>query len=127
MLYGERPLKIAGKEFDLLVLFLRNPGRVLSLGYLLESVWGAKAPMISRALDTHIYQLRKKLFCLTPKYGWQLTAVYGHGYRLARIDAALMNFPPNGPIAVLSSSHPESSPGCERVPKSHAQRNIHAG
>jgi DNA-binding response OmpR family regulator len=90
VLYGERPVNITGKEFDLLVLFLRNPGRVLSRSHLLESVWGTKARVTSRALDTRIYRLRKKL-CLTPEYALHLRPAYGHGYRLACVDAASMN------------------------------------
>ena len=124
MLYGGMPLiSITGKEFDLLVLFLRNLGRVLSRGYLLDCVWGAKTRVTSRALDTRIYRLRKKL-SLTPKYGWRLTAAYGHGYRLARVDAAatLVRFPSNKPDAALSSSHPELSPDRGQVPKSRRHK-----
>jgi len=124
VLYGGRPLiNITGKEFDLLVLFLRNLGRVLSRSYLLEGAWGAKARVTSRALDTRIYRLRKKL-SLTPKYGWRLTASYGHGYRLARVDAAatLVRFPSNRPDAALSSSQHELSPDRGQVPKSSRRR-----
>ena len=124
VLYGGHPLiSITGKEFDLLVLFLRNLGRVLSRNYLLEGVWGARAQVTSRALDTRIYRLRKKL-CLTPKYGWRLTAAYGHGYRLARVDAAatLVMFPSNRPVAALSSSQPETSPARGQVPRSRRHK-----
>jgi DNA-binding response OmpR family regulator len=62
VLYGGHPLiNITGKEFDLLVLFLRNLGRVLSRSYLVEGVWGAKTQVTSRTLDTRIYRLRRKL------------------------------------------------------------------
>ena len=122
VLYGERPVNITGKEFDLLVLFLRNPGRVLSRSHLLESVWGAKARVTSRALDTRIYRLRKKL-CLTPEYALHLTPAYGHGYRLARVDAASMNFPSN---RLSARQNGESRPAPNAPPRFRVPESVGA-
>jgi len=110
VLCGERLLKITGKEFDLLVLFLRNMGRLLSRSYLVESVWGPRAQVTSRTVDTHVSRLRRKL-ALAPENGWRLVASYGRGYRLVRISAGatVIDFPPRRSAATPSLSHSEAS------------------
>lgn len=81
------PVEMTAKDFELSVLFLRNVGRLLSRGYVMDSVWGPKALIKSRTLDTHVCRLRKKLGW-TPEYGWRLAAAYGRGYRLDQLRAA---------------------------------------
>jgi DNA-binding winged helix-turn-helix (wHTH) protein len=71
----------------LLVLFLRNVGRLLSRAEIRETVWGPRAPFSSRTLDTHVSRIRDRLG-LTPSHGWRLAAVYGYGYRLQHITAS---------------------------------------
>lgn len=83
--FHDRPVALTAKDFDLSVLFLRNVGRLLTRTWLLEAVWGPAA-VSSRTLDTHVSRVRQRLR-LTPRHGWRLTAVYGHGYRLERADA----------------------------------------
>lgn len=75
------PLELTQKEFDLALLLFRNPGRLLSRGYILESVWGRQPDFNTRTVDTHISRVRSKLG-LTPEHGWRLNAIYNHGYRL---------------------------------------------
>jgi DNA-binding response OmpR family regulator len=75
---------LSAKDFDLLVLFLRNVGRLLSRAEIRETVWGPRAPFSSRTLDTHVSRIRDRLG-LTPSHGWRLAAVYGYGYRLQHI------------------------------------------
>ena len=84
LLRNNQPLELTAKDFDLAVFFLRNVGRLLSRGHLQESIWNAKPGMSSRTLDTHVSRIRNKLL-LMPQYGWRLTAVYGHGYRLEQL------------------------------------------
>jgi two-component system response regulator RegX3 len=81
-----RPVEMTAKDFELSVLFLRNVGRLLSRGYVMDRVW-PKALISSRTLDTHVSRLRKKLGW-TPEYGWRLEAAYGRGYRLDQLRAA---------------------------------------
>jgi DNA-binding response OmpR family regulator len=78
------PVTLTAKDFDLAVLLLSNVGRFLSRNQISEAVWGHKAPVGSRTLDTHTSRVRSKL-CLTEPNGWRLLAVYGHGYRLERL------------------------------------------
>jgi DNA-binding response OmpR family regulator len=49
------------KEFDLLVALLRRQGRVTSRTELLKAVWGYNSGVVSRTVDTHIAELRRKL------------------------------------------------------------------
>ncbi len=75
------------KDFELTVFLLRNLGRLLSRGHILEAVWGQSAEINTRTVDTHVSRIRGKLQ-LTPENGWRLSAVYQHGYRLERVAAA---------------------------------------
>src|SRR5690348_8096280 len=68
------------KEFDLLALLVRNPGRAFARDYLLEKVWGYDYPGFDRTVDTHVLRLRKKL----GDFGDRIETVWGVGYRFAR-------------------------------------------
>ena len=54
-------LHLTPKEFDLLVLFARSPGRVLTHKYLLQAVWGAAGKNQPEYLRVLVAQLRKKI------------------------------------------------------------------
>jgi two-component system, OmpR family, KDP operon response regulator KdpE len=56
-----RPLHLTPKEFDLLLLFARNAGKVLTHRTLLTSVWGAQSAQQPEYLRVFVGQLRKKL------------------------------------------------------------------
>lgn len=77
----DKPLELTQKEFDLVLFLFRNAGRVLSRGHILESVWGRNPDLNTRTVDTHISRIRNKLD-LKAERGWQLKAIYQHGYRL---------------------------------------------
>lgn len=57
---GER-IDLTPKEFDLLIALLRRQGRVTSRNELLRAVWGYSASVVSRTVDTHVAELRRKL------------------------------------------------------------------
>lgn len=57
----DRELKLTPKEFDLLVYFARNPGRVIAHRKLLAAVWGANSTEQPEYLRVFIGQLRKKI------------------------------------------------------------------
>lgn len=76
-----KPVALTAKEFDLALLLLRNLGTLFNRQTLLERVWDVDAEIDTRTVDTHVSRLRRKL-ALEPANGWQLTTVYGHGYRL---------------------------------------------
>jgi two-component system, OmpR family, alkaline phosphatase synthesis response regulator PhoP len=56
-----RSLTMRPKEFDLLEALLRQAGRVVSRRKLLETVWGYEAEVVTRTVDTHVVELRRKL------------------------------------------------------------------
>jgi Response regulators consisting of a CheY-like receiver domain and a winged-helix DNA-binding domain len=53
--------ELTAKEFDLLVMLMRNEGRVFSREKLLNSVWGYEYPGDIRTVDVHVRRLREKL------------------------------------------------------------------
>jgi len=74
------------KEFELASVLFRNVGRLMSRGHLQELVWGRSADLVTRTVDTHISQVRKKLD-LKPESGFRVVPVYNYGYRLEQIAA----------------------------------------
>ena len=57
---GER-IELAPRELDLLVAMVRNRDRVVSRQQLLSEVWGHTGEVITRTVDTHVAELRRKL------------------------------------------------------------------
>ena len=66
------------KEFELLKIFMENPGRVFSRDALLEKVWGADYYGETRTVDVHIGTLRTKL----GECGEYIETIRGVGYRM---------------------------------------------
>lgn len=80
VLRGEEEMHLTRKEYDLLLLFLRNRGRALYRDYLYETVWGDDGTGCdTRTLDTHIARLRRKL-----SLGDRLRSVRQIGYMLEK-------------------------------------------
>jgi DNA-binding response OmpR family regulator len=76
-----QPIELTPKEFDLLVMLVRNPGRAFARDYLLDNVWGYDyGGLDTRTVDTHVLRLRKKLGSV----GERIETVWGVGYRFAR-------------------------------------------
>lgn len=78
----DREIVLTVKEFELLTLFINNPGRVYSRSLLLEKIWGIQFEGYEHTVNTHINRLRNKIEDdpATPKY---LKTVWGVGYKLA--------------------------------------------
>jgi two-component system response regulator RegX3 len=75
---GQVPLPL--KEFDLLELLLRNAGRVLTRGQLIDRVWGADYVGDTKTLDVHVKRLRAKIEP-DPSNPHYLVTVRGLGYK----------------------------------------------
>ena len=71
------PVSITLKEFELLLLLVKNKNMALSREYLLETIWGFEYMGETRTIDTHIQNLRKKLGLMDT-----IKTVYKIGYRL---------------------------------------------
>ncbi len=52
---------LTAKEFDMLVLFMENPGKVYSRETLLDTIWGYDYPGDVRTVDVHVRRLREKI------------------------------------------------------------------
>jgi DNA-binding response OmpR family regulator len=79
--FGDGRVQLRPKEFDLLALLARHPGRVFQRSELLDLVWGYDFPGYTRTVDVHVQQLREKLArggVADPA----IQTVWGVGYKL---------------------------------------------
>lgn len=83
VLKAGEPVSLTPKEFDLLVALLRRQGAVASRLELMKEVWGHRAAVVSRTVDTHVAELRRKLEddASNPRH---ILTVWKAGYRLER-------------------------------------------
>lgn len=75
---GVENIVLTYKEFELLKLFMRNPGKVFTRDMLFNEIWGADYVGETRTVDMHIRTLRKKL----GEYGSIIETVRNVGYRM---------------------------------------------
>ncbi len=80
------PVALRPKELDLLIALLRREGRVATRAELLDEVWRYEADVMSRTVDVHVLELRRKLEPdpADPRY---IRTVRKTGYRLVREPA----------------------------------------
>jgi DNA-binding response OmpR family regulator len=79
----DQAIDLTPKEFALLYLLVRHPGRVFSRAYLLDEIWGYEAAAYDRTVDTHVYRLRQKLGA-EGEIAQRIVAVRGIGYKFER-------------------------------------------
>ncbi|MCR5171804.1 MAG: response regulator transcription factor [Treponema sp.] len=72
----EKQIFLTVKEFDLLLILIKNRGKVFTREELLNSVWNIDADVESRTVDVHIRTLRQKL----GKCGDMIETIRGVGY-----------------------------------------------
>jgi DNA-binding response OmpR family regulator len=77
-----KKVDLTAKEFDLLALFAKNPGKAYSRQGLLDTVWGYKFDGYDHTVNSHINRLRAKIEedPANPKY---ILTVWGVGYKFA--------------------------------------------
>lgn len=75
-----KPVELTAKEFDLLVHFARQPGRVFSRAQLLDGVWGYSHSGYEHTVNSHINRLRTKIE-KNPNQPEFIETVWGVGYR----------------------------------------------
>jgi two-component system OmpR family response regulator len=79
---GETDIELSTKEFQLLEVFMRNPGTVLSRFQLLEGAWDTEYEHRSNVIDVYVRYLREKI---DRPFGVEtIETVRGAGYRLSR-------------------------------------------
>ena len=77
---NEKPITLTRKEYDLLLFFITNQGRVLSKAIIAEHLWGDDSDLLDNFdfIYVHINNLRKKLTFEGAKY---IQTAYGSGYK----------------------------------------------
>jgi len=81
ILFNGQVIDLTRAEYQLMVAFLAQPGRVFSRRQLIEHVWDSNHPSDDRAIDTHIKTLRAKLKPHNPHKDF-ITTHRGFGYSL---------------------------------------------
>jgi two-component system phosphate regulon response regulator PhoB len=75
---GKKELQLTPSEFKLLVALMRSQGRVLTREMLIDMVQGEGVTVVDRAIDTHVFGLRKKL----GRCAELIETIRGVGYRI---------------------------------------------
>ena len=78
---ASQTVELAPKEFDLLLALLRAKGAVVTRLQVMREVWGYSAAVVSRTVDTHIAELRRKLE-ESPSSPRHIITVRKTGYRI---------------------------------------------
>ena len=79
---ADKPVALTAKEFDLLLFFAQNPGRVYTRSQLLNAVWATTLESYEHNVNTHINRLRAKIEA-DPAHPSFVLTVRGVGYRFA--------------------------------------------
>ena len=69
-------VKLPKKEFEILALFLENPGRIFTREEVMQRVWPENVVVFDRSVDVHITRLRNKI----APYGKNIISRSGYGY-----------------------------------------------
>jgi two-component system alkaline phosphatase synthesis response regulator PhoP len=77
-----KKLVLTSVEFKILAAFLREPGRVFDRMEIIDKAFGYDFESFDRAIDVHIYNLRRKIEP-DPKHPRYIKTVYGAGYKLS--------------------------------------------
>lgn len=70
------PVRMPRKEFELLSLFMSNPGKIFSREEILQKVWSDEVVVVNRVVDVNVTRLRSKI----GKYGKLIVTRSGYGY-----------------------------------------------
>lgn len=73
------PVALTRREFRLLQVLARAPGRIFSRAQLLDMAYDDTLDVTERAVDSHVKNLRRKLAAVAPEHEW-IRSVYGVGF-----------------------------------------------
>ena len=74
-------VKLTPIEYNILLLFIRNPGRVFSIKQIYENIWNEEALAAENTVAVHIRHIREKIE-INPKEPRYLKVVWGIGYKI---------------------------------------------
>jgi DNA-binding response OmpR family regulator len=79
---GGTVVNLTAKEFGIIELLAREPGRVFTRGQIIDKTFGFEHDVSERTVDAHVVNLRRKIEAdpAEPRY---VQTVYGRGYRMA--------------------------------------------
>ena len=83
VVYGNQPLHLTPKEYQLIELFLRQSRRILNRSTILEQLWTSEEPPGEETVKVHVRSLRQKLAAAGATDF--IETVYGLGYRLKQL------------------------------------------
>ena len=75
------PVKLTPYEYNILLLLIKNPGRVYSINQIYEAVWSEEAISADNTVAVHIRHIREKIE-INPKEPRYLKVVWGVGYKI---------------------------------------------
>lgn len=77
------PVKLTPYEYNILLLLVKNPGRVFTINQIYESVWNEEAIAADNTVAVHIRHIREKIE-INPKEPRYLKVVWGIGYKIEK-------------------------------------------
>ncbi len=80
----DEPVKLTPIEYNILLLLVKNPGKVFSIGQIYESIWNADSAGADNTVAVHIRHIREKIE-INPKEPRYIKAVWGVGYKIDKI------------------------------------------
>lgn len=78
------PVKLTPYEYNILLLMVKNPGRVFTINQIYENVWNEEAIAADNTVAVHIRHIREKIE-INPKEPTYLKVVWGIGYKIDKI------------------------------------------
>ena len=78
------PVKLTPIEYNILLLLVRNPGKVFSIEQIYESIWNEEAIGADNTVAVHIRHIREKIE-INPKDPHYLKVVCGIGYKIEKL------------------------------------------
>lgn len=104
VIYGERPLQLTTKEYELLELLLRDCQRVLSTDEILDKLWSSEDFPAEATVRSHVRRLRQKLTAAGAPADF-IATIHGRGYYLKSIAQTT-----TPPVALDPVTAPSSLP-----------------
>lgn len=80
-----RPVKLTPIEYNILLLLVKNKGKVFSINQIYESIWNEEAIGADNTVAVHIRHIREKIE-MNPKEPMYLKVVWGVGYKVEKMD-----------------------------------------
>ena len=83
LLVDGEPVKLTPMEYNILLLLIRNQGKVFSINQIYESIWNEDAYGAENTVAVHIRHIREKIE-INPREPRYLKVVWGVGYKIEK-------------------------------------------